>query len=293
MKNIYLSLLNNIYAHILSDNDLKIDGTVELLAKAYIPGLNFLKSKPRKIDIMIKHVESKKARLVQNGSQVVIYDRWKNSLPLDMYHFLYSVLRVELLKKQLYSVHAACVGDEEYALIVGHTGVGKTAITLGLLKKGLKIFSGNKTVISFENELCAIAGTTTMTLRSADSKLYAQEIKQMIGYGDRCAFLLKNNRYSTTASVKIKRIFIVRLNDGVSECRKLSPISALHTLYPYFLDVVNADTIMCNGKSIFIGRPPVGAEEYLSKMLSRTLFKLPVYSVTGSKTFVIENVLSK
>jgi len=46
MKNICLSLPNKLNAEILSDNEFKFDKNAELLAKAYIPEVKFLKNKP-------------------------------------------------------------------------------------------------------------------------------------------------------------------------------------------------------------------------------------------------------
>jgi hypothetical protein len=287
MKMLYLSLPGGLHAQIASSKDIKMDKTSILLFSAYIPGLKIMKNKPKKTDISIKHIESEKMRMIQKENHVTLYGRWKNHLPLDVYHLLYSMLRVELLRKGLYAVHAACAGN---CLIAGHTGAGKTAITLALVKEGMKVFSGNKTVVSFSHNLHSVAGTPTITLRSAEKP--ASHIGESAVYGDRLAFSLAQENYAFSP-VKIKKIFIARLNDGAREFTRLSPVSAMHKLYPYFMDAANADTIMCNGNCVFAGKLPAGVEARLAKSLSAMLKKIPAYSVSGSKPFVIKRIMGK
>lgn len=286
MKTLYLSLPGGLHARIASSEDIEMDRTSVLLFSAYIPGLKLMETKPANADMSITHIESEKMRMVHKGNHVTLYGKWKNRLPLDVYHLLYSMVRAELLKKGLYTVHAACVGN---CLIVGHTGMGKTAITLALVKGGMKVFSGNKTVVSFSHNISAVAGTPTITLRSAEKP--ASHIGESAVYGDRLAFTLAQK--DCAASSKIKKIFIARLNDGAREFTRLNPASAMHKLYPYFMDSVNADTIMCNGKCVFAGKPPAGAEARLAKGLLSALKKIPVYSVSGSKPFVVKRIMGK
>jgi hypothetical protein len=138
----------------------------------------------------------------------------------------------------------------------------------------MKVFSGNKTVVSFKGgRLTARAGTRTMSARSKS------------GWQ---RFLLDNQQYSSKDKVEIEKIVIVRLNDGVREFRRLEQGSAMHTLYPYFLDVVNADTIA--EEKVFVGTPPKGAQERLVASLKKTLKKVPVYDIAGSKSFVTQQI---
>lgn len=280
MKNVCFELPCKITAVLSSNKDLVIDGNTKLLAQAYLPGVKFLSKRPNKIDIIIIHVESAKRKMFRKGNKIIIQDIWHNNLPLDVYHLLYAALRVQLLKKQLFSVHAACVGNY---LVVGHTSVGKTAISLGLVQKGMKLFSGNKTAVSFGNTLKAIAGTKTITIKTKDNKN-----SKFTKYQNRSAFLLDKKQYDNSKAIKINAIILVRLNDGVKEFTKLTNLSALHTLYPYFMDTINADVIINN--KVFIGTPPKGSQELLARKLSKTLKRTPVYSITGSKQFIINKI---
>lgn len=276
---IYLSLPNKLNAEISSDSNLNIDKSVALLINAYIPGAKFLKAKPKKIDIKITHTESTARKMHRTGNHVRIYDNWSGKLPLDIYHLLYSVLRVNLIREGFYSVHSSCVGKKSYCLIVGHSGHGKTSVTLGLVNNGMKMLSNNKTIVSFGKDLTVVAGTTSVTVKGKSAN--------GIAYGDRSVFVLDKNKYAYP-NVKISSIFVVMINDKEKEFKKLEPTNALHVLYPYFLDAVNSDTIICN--DVFVGNV-LNAEEKLVKLLSQTLEKIPAYSISGTSKFIIKNIL--
>ena len=290
MKKIYLSLPHNVYGCITSTENILLDKQARILAHAYIPGLQFLTTKPRKIHFTIQHIESSKKQFSQKQSHILIQDLWHNQLPLDVYHLLYSIARVQLLQHNLFSIHASCIGKTVHYLLVGHTGVGKTSILLALIKEKMHVFSGNKTVVTLTPALTAIAGTKTITLRTQDHTISSTQISERITYGDRTAFFLNKNYYSNTPSVPIAAIILVRLNDGRQECQKITPFSALHKLYPYFLDVVNADTIICHGKNVFVGTPPPQVHTFLAKKLLNILHTIPTYSITGSLPFVTQHI---
>ncbi|MBI5066225.1 hypothetical protein HZA97_08370 [Candidatus Woesearchaeota archaeon] len=272
MKQIFLSFPGKISASIESNADLKINN---LLLRAYLPGVEITSSK--KTHFKIKHVESLRKKIFQENNQIIIFDSWKGKLSLDIYHLLYNLVRVKLMEKKLFCVHAACVGNY---LIVGHTGTGKTTISLELVKKGLKLFSGNKTIVLLGKQISAIAGTKTITTK--------QDFGNALKYGNRCAFLLKENQYDQSKKANIKAIILVRLNDGVKEFDEMNRLSALHNLYPYFMDAVNADTIIQD--KVFVGTPPKGIQELLARKLSKTLKKIPVYSITGPKSFIVNKI---
>jgi len=294
MQDLYFSLPANLIVRITSNDKLLLNDFSYLLARAYIPGLERIKiSTKHRADIIIEHKESKKKRMVSRGNRIVIHDQWNRKIPLDLYHILYSAARLSLLKNNLYTVHAACTGNGKYILIVGHSGVGKTSILLQLInKKEKQIFSGNKTVISFgkAGRLNAVAGTPTITIAANVARNKKVDIQEVMTYYGRTAFLLDKKYYTPKELVPIQAIAVVKLNDGVREFSKFEPLSALHALYPYFLDKVNADTIMCDGNSLFIGMPSASIEEKLVTSLRSVLFKIPSYTITGSLPFVVNKI---
>ena len=196
----------------------------------------------------------------------------------DLPHFLYGMARLALLKNGLFSVHAACVGnDHGKVLIVGHSGDGKTTVALKLIREfGYRLRAGNKTVVRFEGgTLLAIAGTTTVT--------------EVTPQGRRL-FRLDDGQYETRDDLPIRAIVKVKLNDGADSTARLAPLSALHTLYPFFLDAVNADVVVSDGGRVLSGNPPDGVRERLAKDLLEVLGTVPAHAITGSLHYLIDTL---
>jgi len=198
----------------------------------------------------------------------------------DVPHYLYGLVRLDLLKKELFPVHAACVGrDGRYALLVGHSGDGKTSVAMTLVEKsGWKMFSGNKTVVDLSGQggIEAVGGTRVVTARRADD--------------GRSAVRLEPDRYESSPRVVIAAVFRIRLSDGFERTARLSELSALHALYPFFLDAVNADVVLDGGNRVLSGEPPVGTREKLARGLAAALSRIPAYEVTGSAAFVASKI---
>lgn len=295
MSTLFFSILNKISIKISSDKDISFTESEYLILKGYVPGLVRLEEQPACIDIVVEHVESGEKKMIQDEGKVIIHDIWNGVFPGDLYHLLYGLVRVRLLKEHLYSVHGACVGNDDYVLIVGHSGSGKTSVLLKLLQSSeTKIFSGNKTVVSFDSATgpIAIAGTPTITIRGNDQKkLIDLKINDHVEYWGRYAFMLDPDKYPKETSVPIKAIVIVRLNDFDEERKKLDPSSSLHSLYPYFLDVVNADVVMAGLSDVFMGAPSQDEGLYLVSHLKKVLETIPVYSLIGSSSFVVDEIL--
>lgn len=246
---------------------------------AYVPGIAFLDKVPPHIDLTVEHEISDNQRLEDRGSHVILYAPAREKFPADLCHLLYGVERRALLKRDFYAVHAACVGrGDDYMLIVGHSGAGKTTLAQNLVEKhGMKLFSGNKTVVRFDDDggLRAVAGTRTMT--ALDGNL------------DRHAYEMSASDYAPS-EVKIKSAVLVRVNDGVREAQTLGSLSALHTLYPYFMDAVNADVVV-NGRDVLDGTPDAGVKKRLAGHLRRSLARLPVHKYSGTMDFLEEKAV--
>lgn len=283
MNETMFKLPRNFYGRLITDEDVRIGEKEHLLLEAYVPGIQFISNSPR-FDTTICYKRDKSEKMVVKGDQVTIYGQCQEELPLDIYHLISAIARKHYISKKLFPVHAACLGMDRLILLAGHTNSGKTTVSLNLIKKyGMKIFSGNKTVIdlSGENPL-AVVGTKTITI----DKKYATKYTEGFEYGERVAFKLNEQNY--TKGGVLSNIVVVRLNDGVSDWRRLSESSALHTLYPYFLDAANADVAI--GNNIFDGEMDLHLKEYLLRRLSKALEEISVYSATGSLSFISEKI---
>lgn len=278
---------------VTSERVARFTDTDEQLARAYVPGLMLIPARSRiKPDIHIALGESSKPHLVRTARSVTVFDHWQKPWPLDFFHLFYSMARVKFLEKGLFPVHSACIRTSKNILIVGHTGMGKTATLLNLVQKyEAEILAGNKTLIRFpkNGRMEAYAGTTTITARKKDVSRGHQVVSNAKSYLDREAFTLEDGLYHGKDRA-IKAIVLVRLNDWGREKEELRPLGALHALYPFFLDVVNADTILLSGRKVFIGSPPNGIPEQLTKKLRAALVHTPVIRLSGSLAYASQEI---
>ncbi|HOW29803.1 MAG TPA: NUDIX hydrolase [archaeon] len=275
------SINNNFFGKVVSDKKLNFGNKERLLLDAYVPGIKII-SNIKNYDLIIKHKESNTQKLIVNPGNIEIYGDWKGKISLDLYHLIYGVSRKHYLENNLYSVHSACAGiNKNLKLIVGHTGCGKTTVLLELIKKKYKMVSGNKTIVSIDNDkMCAISGTKTITT------LISTNLNNAIKYADRTAFQLKKNQYLNSGEVK--SIFVININN-YNHIEKLSKPSALYRIYPYFLDTVNADTIY--GETLIDGTVTNKIKETLVKKLKKALTKINVYLISGSIEYITNKII--
>lgn len=253
---------------------------------AHLPGLVELSDARPTLKIAHTYTDAS-AELTQNPGVVAISSPWKDELPPDFIHLAYGAARLEWLKQGIIPVHAACVGNEEegYTLIMGNPGSGKTSVTLHNLQQyQQKVFSGDKTLVRFDgNQLVAIAGTDTITIRSEDIPRW-KELPKMdeFSFVDRLAFQLPTEFYAHDKEVVIKRIVLVALNDTRESITQLSPTSALHTLYPLFLDKQREDILVDSDAAFLDGA--ISKEERIGfvKSLKTAMETIPVYKAVGS-----------
>lgn len=242
---------------------------------AYVPGIAFMNEIPARPDIVIDH-RIGNAGLTVSGHHITLTSPPSEALPADLYHLTYAVTRRALLDRGYFCVHAACVGaHDDFRLVVGHSGAGKTTLAHRLVdSNGLKLLSGNKTVVRFSDDgtMIAVAGTRTMT--AVDKGM------------NRFAYNMAESAYAGGPR-KIRTIDIVRINDGVAEVENLSPLSALHTLYPYFLDAANADVIV-NGRDIFDGAATMAQKAALARGLSAAPL---TRKISGTMDFMAREVM--
>ncbi|MBY0358494.1 MAG: hypothetical protein K2W82_10880 [Candidatus Obscuribacterales bacterium] len=265
-----------------------------LLAGAYLPGVSFPAGTVRGSPVLnVAFREAEPYGIEQGRYSVVVNHKWHgDGSLLDLIHLLHSAARLVWLKDGLYPVHSACVGDPEknsYVLVVGHSGSGKTSTALELANRGLKIFSANKTLVQVSpaGTMIGMGGTRTITTNAHDVERHGEAAADNVAYKHRSAFLLDNSKYAPEGRfAAIHKIALVRLNDGAKNCSTLETESALHRLYPFFLDTVNADTILCGGSAVFTGELPALCQPNLIHNLKCALANIPVLSVTGSMDFV-------
>jgi uncharacterized protein (TIGR00661 family) len=250
-------------------------------------------------ELVVKHIFSDSWGLKQEPGKVEISSTWREKLPADFIHLLYGASRLEWLQRDVFAVHAACIGNDRdgYVLLMGVPGSGKTTLTLNqAAHHGYKVFSGDKTLLRFteDGQMEAIAGTQTITIRARDiSRWAALEKVDSHSFDNRLAFQLKPECYSKLKSVPIKQIFLVGLNEGGTTHSMLTPLSALHHLYPLFLDKQREDTLIGGGLVFFDGSTPKEGREKLAKNLSAALQKIPVYQTIGSMEDVSAFIRSK
>jgi len=237
--------------------------------------------------------------LSKNGNSYTFFTSSTDEAGLmDLIFLTYGIVRQKWLKQGLYCVHAACLENQQkqLSLIVGHSGVGKTAVTLSALARGYKVFSGNRTLVKIRPGsskgdpviITAVAGTRTITTRAEDLARHLPEAleNEEVGYEGRSAFSLSKRFYANPAPQAVTLISLPRLNDGAEKSRQLSALSALHKLYPFFLDAVNADIVLAGGRLVFAGAPPSGVNKRLASELSQALANLPVWELEGSLPFI-------
>lgn len=260
------------------------------LSGAYLPGVKIVDSPSNNPDFTVNLVESNSKNLIEAPDSLTLYDSWSGRSTLDQWHLLYSLFRKSYLQSITCPVHASCVGLEKMVLLVGHTGVGKTTITLRLLNDlGWKIFSGNKTVVDPE-KMTALAGTKTISIRQSDIIKYPKLQNDAVNYSNLTALFLDQSHYDQRLEVPLSAICIVRIDDGNDQSVELTYPGNLHALYSYFLDSVYADTVLCDGQAVYSGEVSREVKENVSKKLSQSLRSIKVFNLRGSVKYLTEQI---
>ncbi len=262
-----------------------IENDIDILLKmaAHIPGFKIVDNEDfsKKADITVRHLRDTFNDFSYDEKQIIYTTNSLEKMPVDIYHLIYGVVRKTLINEfNNYAIHAACISHNNgYKLIVGHSGSGKTTLAQNLVDThGRKLFSGNKTLLSINanGSITGNGGTRTMTALDVNNNRYA--------------YTLRPDQYADEESVDINAIDIIRINDGVEDCEILSPPSALHTLYPYIIDAVNADIIL-HDHYVFDGTISSLHKKDLIQKLSVALRQVPVRKVSGSMKFLKKMVL--
>lgn len=148
-------------------------------------------------------------------------------------------------------------------------------MTLALIDKGEPVLSGDKTICSFDGKLNALYGTKIFTLLKKETNRKGHLL------GDRIIFKIAKNQYINETA--INKIFIIKINDGVS---KFKEINGLHELYPIFLDKQREDILF--GDTVFDGS--ICNKKELSLLLKESLKNINVYKLEGSLEFLVNKI---
>lgn len=278
MHDHYYSIANSFTLAVRTPINLSQNPETLFKLGAFLPDVQEITTQSAQPNVVLEHIYGAHTKLNVAPKHVTLTtpSTAGEALPEDFYHLLYGVVRKEMFEQQqLCCIHAACVGaGEDFKLLVGHSGAGKTTLAQHAIDRyGVKLFSGNKTVLRFEQDgrITSLGGTKTMTALDIDGKRYAYSVPK--------------SDIEPKSAVNITSIDFVRLNDGVAKIENLSPLSALHTLYPLVLDQVNSDVII-GGNHLYDGSLSNEAKQTALESLRASTEQIPVRKITGSKQFI-------
>jgi hypothetical protein len=288
-------LAGAVTAIVTSHSNSTFDESDSLALQAHLPGIVELQQIPEKADVKITHEENEAFSLTEDGSEVILKERWNSKISPDLPHLLYVMVHHEWLNKGLFAIHSACVGDDKegYVLLVGDAGCGKTSTALECARKhGLKIYSGDKTVIEIDDNsvLWGIGGTQVLTSRNPEKGRWSEMVDKSIETG-RHTFRLKEEYYANGKRVPIKAVVLLNLNDGRDSIQEFSRLSAVHNLYPYFMDTAKEDVILNDGKYVYDGSVSRKVKQKNEPRLASGIKKIRTFKIIGSMDYVTDQVL--
>lgn len=280
---------------ITSDSCSELCSEQELLLGAHLPGIDRAESVVANPSLELRHQTpaDEQESFAKSDSTIWLRDSWSNIAPRDLQHVLYAAMRTKFLEQGLFSVHSACVSNEKQVLILGHSGAGKSTAALELVcSANWKMHSGNKTLVEFtsKGELEVVAGTSTMTLREESAEQAKELAEVSFEYGRRVAFRLEPGRFVTASEQPVSAIVLVDLNEANGQTQLLRRRTALNTVFPYFIDSVNADVVMSGGKGVFRSDTPAESLSSLASSLELSVSSLPVYRIAGKLEYVAEQI---
>lgn len=278
-------------AHVnLSNTDL-------LIADAHIPGVSIGVTPPKNARLLasLKLIDSKERLIRKKGKNILVFDTLKRVFPLYNFHLMYSIFHFNWIKQGVYAIHAACVYNRgKTILLMGHTGFGKTTLSLELVKKyGFKLIHSDRVLVKFAgSRLMLIGGTKVVTFKKDNDKIHRGMLNRIDSYIDRYIGPLKDEFLLEKKDVYIDKVSLVRLNGGLQESTSLNQFESLICFYPFFLDAVNSDAILFQGKSIFSGIPcKSGHKESLLSDLVHFTKKVRVHKLSGSLKFICNELI--
>lgn len=265
--------------------------------QSQIPGIQELHEIPKKADLTIHHEERETFSLTRDGSLVELKEGWNGKISPDLPHLLYVMAHQHWLNQGLFVIHSACIGNEKdgYVLLVGDAGCGKTSTALECARRyGLKIYSGDKTVVEIDGDynLWGIGGTQVLTSRNPERGRWKEMVGKAVETSSRHSFSLKMEYYPTEKKVPIRGVVLLYLNDGRDSLEEFSKLSAIHNLYPHFIDSQKEDVLMNDGNYVFDGTVTRDVQQKNVPRLSQAIKKIRTVKVIGSMNYVSEQVMN-
>lgn len=155
---------------------------------------------------------------------------------------------------------------------------------LSLRKNSINI-NGNKHD-DMNNDTNININTLLQSLNHSDSS----QIYRVVAENDeRIIIQMQSENHNNSNHVhanNINRIYLLNINDGEFKVSPLSPLSALHTLYPYFMDKIKEDIILGGGEIVFSGKISEkiieGVQNQLIQKLKNLVESIPVATLWGS-----------
>ncbi len=243
--------------------------------QSHVPGLCKSTGGLPHVSIIYNQLQSR--ALLCEKDVLTLGGEWSMARCDDVPHLLYAIARKHWIESGKYPIHAAAVigRSGKAILLAGHSGVGKTTLCDALVgaKAGL-FLSGNKTLLSIGwKKMLAVESNRTRSVLQPDGSRMQMQVE-----------------LDVTLPVPVGAIVLPYLNDGHDSWRRLSPRSALHSLFPLCLDTANADVLVDDGKAVFDGAVNLLARQMLSTHLASALAALPVYRGVGSLSFLRDKI---
>lgn len=233
--------------------------------------------------LSIKFEQADHAYLHVQDYHILIKGLWNNSSKQDIPHLAYSLLRQYCVDHEIYPVHSIGI---EHTLFIGHSGQGKTTLALEAIKENLSVFSTDRTLLNFaQGELFSRLGTSLLSVRTKNINcIDYNKTPALIGYtGERelCYYRQENQPNL------IHSIILFQLTEEPLFIEKISSTSALHQLYPYFLDVIKQDVLLSQSL-LFCGYNSNHTKQLLACHLESWLKHHNVSFYSGTKKDIIQ-----
>ncbi len=290
-------LAGAVTAIITSNSDVAFRESDLYALQAHIPELVELSVIPEKPDLRITHEQNGSFSLRQSESEVFLQEPWSGKMSPDLPHLLYCMVHQSWLNQGLFVIHSACIGNDKdgYVLLVGEAGCGKTSTALECARRyGIKIFSGDKTVVEVDGEatLWGIGGTKVLTSRAPEEGRWKEMVEKVVRTTSRHSFRIKHEHYASAKRVPIKAVVLLYLNDGRDTFDELSKLSAVHNLYPFFMDSQREDVLLNEGNYVFYGTVKPDVKQKNAVRLSQGIKKIRTVNVIGSMDYVTHQVMN-
>lgn len=248
----------------------------------HLPQIHEIQS-PNRPHLCIRFEQADHAYMHIDNYFISIKGLWNHSSKQDIPHLAYSLLRQYCIDHEIYPVHSIGI---YHTLLIGHSGQGKTTLALEAIKENLPVFSTDRTLLHFDNgELISRLGTSLLSVRTKHVNcIDYHKTPALIGYsGERELCYYKQINQPNI----IHSIVLFQLTEQPLFIERISSTSALHQLYPYFLDVIKQDVLLSQSL-LFSGFNSNHVKQLLACHLESWLKHHHVSFYSGTKEEIIQ-----